>query len=300
MKKYFSFNINPRKLLPLVLGILVIYSIINYLLLYNRLDQSEITVFGFVILMMILSLPLFYYTKKILIKGISIDNTPLNFKGKLLNYIINKIHLPFFSAVTFGIGFPYFQKEIISFYVNNTSINNQNLTFNASSIRLLKKGIKLLYIPTIIILIIRCNNNRIDLFIITLPFIYLLSIFSLIVYSRRWSINFGYKEYNIKLNSLFIDDLLYNLSFTIVSILSCGILLPFMSIWIIKHYVSHLVAYKNDVEAVSFFEEYNIFKDGGYLLGQMLLTLITLGIYSPWAINNSCKRLASKTGYIKQ
>ncbi|MGB0976055.1 MAG: hypothetical protein ACPGSG_03665 [Prolixibacteraceae bacterium] len=73
-----------------------------------------------------------------------------------------------------------------------------------------------------------------------------------------------------------------------------------MSIWIIKHYVSHLVAYKDDVEAVSFFEEYNIFKDGGYLLGQMLLTLITLGIYSPWAVNNSCKRLASKTGYIKQ
>jgi hypothetical protein len=71
-----------------------------------------------------------------------------------------------------------------------------------------------------------------------------------------------------------------------------------VAIWLYKYYINNLVAYKDEVEVVSFFEEFDILKDGGYLLGQMLLTLITLGIYSPWATNNIGKRLVSKTGYI--
>ena len=130
--------------------------------------------------------------------------------------------------------------------------------------------------------------------------ILLLMLFSLIVYIIRWSIDINYKEYNITLNGNLGKDILYNLIAVTATIVSFGLLFPFMAIWINRYYIRHLVAYKDEVEVVTFFEEYNMLKDGKYLLGQMLLTIITLGIYSPWAINNSCKRLASKTGYIKQ
>jgi len=297
MKKYFSFDINPLKLLPLVFCSIILQAI-NYYNTKNLSPYTDGNYTNYLLLQAIIilaNIPITYFIIRIYITGYLVDEKRVHFKGKLLTFIAYQIGYGLLSIFSMGLALPYYIKKINSFYINNTSVNDTSFKFNGTASSLFSLMILFLFLPLITTFIL-VYNKLIPAGVCT-GFTYL-GVFIFTVYLTRWLININYSGYTIKLNSTLTQDLFHCLIFIVVTICSLGLLFPFVAIWLYKYYINNLVAYKDEVEVVSFFEEFDILKDGGYLLGQILLTLITLGIYSPWATNNIGKRLVSKTGYI--
>jgi len=80
----------------------------------------------------------------------------------------------------------------------------------------------------------------------------------------------------------------------VLNVITIGIYFPMAMIKLYKYFAERTVAQSGEIKRKFGFETDNL-HDFLFIWGQMLLTLITTGIYYPWAINKIGKRILNRT-----
>ncbi|QZT37455.1 DUF898 domain-containing protein [Halosquirtibacter xylanolyticus] len=308
MKKNLTANISLRNcILPMILAIIIIIyiytpPIIPISNIYLSTSLGQLTR---IISWLSLSFLSFKMVKGIL-EGIMIDNEVLEFHGILKDYLKIALIYSVITIITLGLAFPLFLKKKYEYLVANTTYKGQPLQFRGC--------IKAM---TIFISVIMCSIYAflaIAMLDINIPFsfdlsgdaqfaiFYLLLISFVIIstaYLYHWYARFNYKDYKLGFKNHFTSYIPYLLLSFVGSILTLGLGSIFFSLWVKKIYIKDFEA-KSEEQLITFSEEIDIFNDGFYILGQMLLIIITIGIYTPIAYQKILNRIIPKIAYTKE
>ena len=306
MKNYFDFSLTGKRLLPiwifLYLVVFIPYTVYSVKMNLSPTVGPPIlsTLFLFLI-MMVGYLAIFYFIK-IAIESVRFKENGIQFDGRFLTYV-GKVLLGFvLSIVTLTIYMAWFIKDISKFFCNNSTLNSERFQFMGKGGRLFLILLLTMLLPIAILTIFGTkfiyptNHSVIGLvlfegilMIIMIPYLY---------FFYKWMMDFQYKGYRIKWKTKFVDSFIKILIEFFLTIITCGIYLPMAYLRLFKYFSERTFAESEDA-TMQFGFEFEAKKDFLFIWGQILLTIITLGIYYPWAFSKIGKRFLTKTYLIK-
>ena len=110
----------------------------------------------------------------------------------------------------------------------------------------------------------------------------------------KWMVNVKYKEYIIQWDTDFWSSCKAILFQVFLTIITIGIYYPLALVKMYKYFAEKTVAI-SDTRTKKFGYDIENQEDFLFLWGQILLTIITLGIYYPWGFCKIADRILSKT-----
>jgi len=304
MKNYFDFTLTGKKLFPVWILMIVLLLVPYGIMLYNakEIQPGEIPDMWFFISPVVLCLVAFvltFYITKLMIESLVYNDREIVFKGTFGEYMV-KVLLGFFlSIITLGIYMPWFIKDITGFFVDNSSCDSDSFRFKGKGGKLFVILTLSLVLPIILITIIKVlyflndpgqlpRQSILAQFIATIlmiPYMYL-------VY--KWVVNVSYKDYIIRWETNFWDSCWKIAVEIVLSFITVGIYFPMAVIKLYKYFIDRTIAISEE-RRLNFGYDIEKSKDFLFLWGQILLIIITLSIYYPWAISKIGKRILNKT-----
>jgi len=305
MKNYFGFILTGKKLLPLWLTFYGLY-IIPYVWVYFKLiniQPGDSTFLAYFILIFVLSVfPILisFFIAKLGIEHIKYKDKSIVFNSSFGKFIGIILLGYFLSLITFGIYSAWFTRDLLRFFVDNSSYDSKVFKF-------LGEGSKLFFILLIfsLIFIVIITITMIafpieDLGQSTSLIVYIQQIFMWIImipymyFVYKWVVNIAYKNYNITWRTDFWSSCGKILLEMFFSIITLGIYYPMAMLKLYKYFIERTSADTGDLERNFGFESDNV-NDFLFIWKQLLLSIVTLGIYYPWAISKIGNRILSKT-----
>jgi len=316
MKNYFKFNLTGRKLLPVWLFYMFLF-LIPYICIQVRMQSfktqpttdpheamqhmSEIGgLFGITILLMIVRYAISFFIAKMSIENTEFKLKNFEFSGRFGEFI-GMIILGFFlTIITLGIYSPWFIKKIYDFFSENSTHDSSSFKFNGKGLDLF--GIITLFIVAIIFLIIlffiitigNLNHTSTSPGGIGVFLLILVVIIPYLYFVTKWSINFTFKSYTIRLETQLWKSLGKIALELLLSVITLGIYLPLAYLKLYQYFMENTFA-ESDEKSKTFGYDIEAGSDFLFMWGQLLLTIITLGFYFPWAYCKTADRIMSKT-----
>ena len=303
MKKYFDFTLTGKMLLPIWL-IFYIVLLVPYVLYFKILTGQTQSgnpnpmIFLLFLGIMIIAFIIWFYIVKISIENVKFNNSQINFNGKFSTFLGKVLLGLLLSIVTLSIYMAWFIRDITRFVVNNSSIDDTKFEFKGKGGTLFLILLLSVLAPTILLTLIMgkhliaMNQNFLYTLIyqgvamiILIPYFYLI---------YKWMINIQYKDYHIQWQTNFFESCGKILVEVLLIMITLGIYMPLAYLKLFKYFSERTIAQK-DNSTLQFGYELDSKNDFLFLWGQMLLTIITLGIYYPWAYSKIGKRVLSKT-----
>jgi len=308
MKNYFNFNLKAEKLLPVWITFLILFMVPYVFLVVKMKDiiqpghpSGAFKFFGIVLLLSIIAYALVFFMVKLTIGGVEFKGKSFVFSGTFGQFFGKFIIGTFFSIITLGIYSPWFITTIQKFFVDNTSIDSTDLEFKGTAGKLFKILFFTTFLPLMALIIImviiqfksgnHANPSTVSIFnniittIIMIPYMY---------YFYKWLVNIKFREYTIRWETDFWNSCGKLLMEILLSIITVGIYYPYALLRLYKYFLERTFAVsENGKKGFGFDMEAG--KDFLFLWGQLLLTIITLGIYYPWACCKITSRILGKT-----
>jgi len=319
MKDYFKFNLKGEKLLPLWLLYLVFVIVPSIFIQFksNGINQqphlpgeavqrmmTQFEFLGVLLLIFIIRYSLTFFIAKMSIESSEYKSKAFEFNGRFGEFAGMFFLGLFLSIITIGIYSPWFIKKMYNFFAKNSSHESNTLEF-------LGKGSQLFVIITLFIiatvaLVIAffitlagslgrttTSLSSVLMFcaicVIALPYIY---------YVYRWSVNFKFKSYFIYWDTNFWESIGKIALEVFISIITLGIYLPLATLKLYKYFAERTVAYSEE-RSKQFGYDIEPLDDFLFIWGQLLLSLITLGVYYSWAFCKIANRVTGKT-YVEE
>jgi len=107
-------------------------------------------------------------------------------------------------------------------------------------------------------------------------------------------VNIDYKNYNIQWETKFWNSCGKLALEILLSIITIGIYFPMAMLKLYKYFIERTIAQSGDIKRKFGFDADNI-NDFLFIWGQILLTIITIGIYSPWSLSKIGTRILNRT-----
>lgn len=301
MKKYFDFTLSGKKMLIAWLLIFIPMIVLN---LIQTLDLNEMTRYGWPIILGFffgLLIPILagsFYISTLIIKSVRFNHTQIEFDGKLATYFGKVILGYLLSVITIGIYMGAYIKNVTKYMIDSSSLNGSRFEFKGRAGKLLLIIILSCIIPMVLLTIVMTNSllegnpdpsllaitNALSV-IIMIPYIYLI---------YNWMVDVKFKEYHIRWETSFINSCGKILLEILLILITLGIYMPLGYLKLYKYFIERTVAESRD-KTLHFGYELEDKDDFIYIWKQLLLVMITLGIYYPWAIANVGKRVLGKT-----
>jgi len=114
----------------------------------------------------------------------------------------------------------------------------------------------------------------------------------------KWMVNFKFKEYTIKWETDFWSSVGKIAIELFLSVITVGIYLPLACLKLFSYFSERTIA-STESGSKNFGYDIEPLDDFLFIWGQYLLTIITLGIYYPWAFCKIMDRVAGKT-YVEE
>lgn len=305
MKNYFKFKLEGKQFLPVwLLGyFLVIVPYIAMFILNNRAVANHEKPYALLIFIPILFITgpaLYFYITKMTIENVALSNETLQTKlsfGKFFGIYTGGLLL---SIITLGIYSPWFIKKMQDFFTNNTSYKSREFTFLGEGGKLWLIITLSLILPIILVAVLfhsylvpgieqtfveRCVRQAITTFLM-IPYIY---------YVYKWMVNIKFNNYHIQWDTELMPSLGKVALEVTLSIITFGLYYPMALLKLYHYFIHKTKSNVVDNQQIQFGYDLAPKEDYLYLLGQGLLTLITLGFYYPWAFANIGKRILDKT-----
>jgi len=319
MKNYFNFNLTGKKLLPIWILFLVLFLVPQGIIVFKmqniKLDiASQMLFLLLFILLIIIAFLITFYIAKLSIENVSLRDKSIVFDGTFGKYIGTVLLGSFLSIITLGIYGPWFMRNINIFFINNSSYNSNSFRFKGEGGKLFLILLFTLIIPIIIISVIMSffiisnlgsiNSesvnfgqistmtviNQLVMILIMIPYIYL-------VY--KWMVDVEYKNFNISWKTDFWSSCVKIAIEMILSIITVGIYVPLAYLRLYKYFTEKTFA-ESDERTIGFGYDIDQLNDFLFIWGQLLLMIITLGIYFPWAFCKIGSRVLGKTYLIEE
>ena len=305
MKNYFGFTLSAKQLLPVWLIFYALF-IIPYVLLIFQLKNIQPgtppsgMIFLYLFLLILAAFSITFYFTKLTIENVQYNNKPITFNGTFGKYFGVMLGGFLLSIITLGIYSPWFIRNICRFFVDNSVYENEPFSFKGKGGKLFLIITFSLLIPIIILSVILAKafvivpgqfslsfflTQQALVWLIMIPYIYL-------VY--KWEVNIDYKNFNLTWDTKFLDacgKLALELFLTFITL---GIYYPMAMMKLYSYFTHRTILISADSKKIFGFEEDHI-NDFLFIWGQLLLSLITLGIYYPWMISKVGSRILSRT-----
>ncbi len=200
-----------------------------------------------------------------------------------------------------SIVYSFFFKKVMDYIAINTSVYNEHLSFSGNAGNLIWSFIKLVGLFILICIAIGIvisifsafsGENSVILSSIVIPIIMLIFGFyfgmifqAVVIY---WVVQFKFKNYNIGFRKLKASDCTYYGNHAFLGFITIGLYFPKALLKILERFLPEIRISSEDKEFSLQFTGHN---SEGYalLLKQYLFQVITLGIYTPFAIQVSLK-----------
>ena len=307
MKDYFTFNLKAQKLLSVWIAFLVVFMIpYVYILVYIKdfIDPhrpvSIFEFYGILFVLFIIAYSIIFYMVKMTIEGIEYKENHFVFDGTFGQYIGKLILGLFLTVITLGIYSPWFITNIHKFFVNNTSHESNKLEFEGTAGKLFKILLFTTFLPLlaliIVMVVLQLKNGQSDTTTMNY-FINVLTLFIMIPYMYyfyKWLVNLKFKEYAIRWETGFWNSCGKILLEIFLSIITIGIFYPLAILRLYQYFLDRTFAVSENRKK-GFGYELEAGNDFLFIWGQLLLSIVTLGIYYPWAYCRINSRILSKT-----
>ncbi len=292
MHHNFSAQINGSKLFEKVLLPLIILLICAALRV--RMGTDSLIVLPLALAQACVGAVVQFFTISYVIRGIRINDTFLEFSGELGEFV--KIYLlgSFLSIITLGIYIPWFLRDILRFFTSNTSYQTRPFSFYGTPGGLLAYYFAFLGIYVLIVvagILVGQASLTLGVVLFAVAIIILASAFSHFVIA--WYLQCSFDGYFAKCTAKPSEGVLIIGGQILLTVFTLGLYGPWAYLTFLEFYTKNLTIMNGDRERV-FLRFTRREGDGSYMLGQSLLSFITLGIYTPFAIANMGNRLASR------
>lgn len=303
MKKHFDFTLTGKQFLPVWL-VFYILIILPYGIFYGSLPNStQPGTAGLYSVLLMLGLMLaayfiMFYMIKIIIEGVKYSDHNVKFEGKFGTYLWKIISGFVLSVVTLSIYMAWFIKDLTKFIVNNSSVDDVKFEFLGKGGRLFLLFLLSLYLPLLIIIfaaagfMMEINQSVIFTLIYQLVVMILMVPYMYLFY--KWMFNVKYKDYQIKWQTGFGASCAKILVEMLLLVVTLGVYFPLFYMRLYHYFASKTIAESPD-RKLQFGYEQDAKGDFLFIWGQTLLTIVTLGIYFPWAYSKVGKRILTKT-----
>jgi uncharacterized membrane protein YjgN (DUF898 family) len=263
------------------------------------------------VLMLILTTPIL----KKFIGSIYIDDKPLAYDGQILRFLLLNIGNGLLSVITLFIYFPWFLTKVIRYIVSRTSFNDSRLSFNGKGgqlfvVLLLTLVVPMILVSVLMMIIITASHggvgfvgdvgfvainaasvaNQIIMFVILIPYVY---------YVYRWMVNLSYKDYVIRWNTQAIPSMGIILREFVLTLITIGIYHPVAFAKLYQYFMNRTFITQQDRQAFSFKVTFDYFKLWKFIWVQILLTIVTAGIYGAWAYCKGAALFVNNTSIVK-
>lgn len=308
MKNYFCFNLTGKKYFPIWI-LFLIFFVAPYVILILKTtgihheSSPSVLIFPILILLIIAAFAFSFYTFKLTIENIFYQDRSMKFTGTLGKFIGKVLLGLFLSIITIGIYTAWFINDMHKYFINNSSYNSEYLEFNGKGGKLFVILSLTLMIPMIILItimtmyIVGHPDNalligrvfQISMVLVLIPYMY---------YIYKWMVNVSYKGYIMYWETKFWNSCGKIAIEIIFSMITIGIFAPLAMVRLYKYFADKTIVVADDSK-LKFGYDIDQLNDFLFMWGQMLLTIITLSIYYPWAYCNIRSRILSKTYLIK-
>ncbi len=305
MKNYFGFKLTGKAFFPLwlIFYFFVIVPYVIFIIKMKEIPPTETPYLNIFIFLFLLTLVIFFisfYLTRIMIENITYKENPFTFNGKFRQFVWLILKGILFSIITVFVYMPWFIRDIYSFFINNSSYEGESFVFQGKGRDLFFIIIVTLLIPVIVLTILMVKIftitpgevstsymviNQILTCIIMIPYTY--SVY-------KWTINIDFKNYKIKWETELMPSCKKIALEVLLSIITIGIYSPMAMVKLYAYFAKRTIAQSGDLKR-SFGFETDHTNDFFFLCCQTLLTIITVGIYSPWAICKIGTRILNRT-----
>jgi len=304
MKNYFSFNLTGRKLLPIwILFLLCFIAPYTTLVVSMRnIKPDNILVYLFFpvfLVLMIIAFVLMFYILKLAIENISFKDKTIAFHGKFGDYIGVFLLGFFLSIITFGIYLAWFIRDIHRFFINNSSYESEFLKFQGKGGKLFVILLLTMMLPVILLTVALStylikNGSPVPYGMLTGQLVMTILMIPYLYFIYKWMVNIDYKNYTVSWETNVWKSCGKIAVEIILSVITVGIYMPLAMLRLYKYFTDRTVAASADRKH-RFGYDIDQLNDFLFIWGQTLLTIITLGIYYPWAICKTGNRILGKT-----
>ncbi len=249
--------------------------------------------------------------------------------NKYIGIIISGILL---SIVTVGIYLPWFIRNLHQFFIHGVLYNSHKFAFRGKGGKLFLIMTLAIFIPFVVVgfIVFTILKSNIELWIYQVMVIS--SLVSIIYLTFKWMVDIRYRGYLIRLDTGFFQAMwkiaielvlavilvfifswlttvstvfLLNADFfpetgkivieLVLAVLTLGFYFPMAFIRLFRYFAEHTKSNIIDGKRVSMGYDGDQLTDFLFMWGQILLTLITFGIYYPWAFCRIAQRLLTQT-----
>jgi uncharacterized membrane protein YjgN (DUF898 family) len=304
MKNYFGFTLTGKTLLPIWILYLLLF-LAPYLILtvsMKSMQQNSNISLLFLPLFLVLlfiSFIITFYIVKLAIGSISFNEKTIVFNGKFSEYISVVLFGLFISVITLGIYVAWFVRDLHAFFIDNSSFDLEKLKFRGKGGKLFVILLLTLMLPvfilsvTLAVFIIKNGSpykygmiiQQMLIMILMIPYLYFI---------YKWMVNISFKNYTISWHTdvwSSIGKIALEMFFTIITL---GIYMPLAMLRLYKYFTDRTLAV-SDERKLNFGYDIDQLNDFLFIWGQTLLSIVTLGIYYPWAFCKIGNRILSKT-----
>ena len=308
MKKYLSFHLKGEEIFALIIVILLVVAIPSVFFAFNKyrdlIEKPEflplISLSVGVLIMFVIVLILGLLILKKSIESVEFNDARFVFEGLPGEYLLIILKGIFLTIITIGIYAPWFQKDLTAYYVGKTKYTEKNFSFHGKGGDLFVIIIAGVAMPLIIVGLIfgwetfeessyssfKAYGMNILQTILLSPFVY---------FYYRWIVNVKFDNFHALIDSNKYEGISVVLVQTLLAAITFGIYFPLAGLKIYKYYLNHIVVSGEDGDKIHFEYDMEETEDFLFIWGQTLLSVITIGIYIPWAYCRIMERVLGKT-----
>ncbi len=305
MKNYFSFNLTGKKFLPIWILFLFFFIAPYGTMIYTMKgvqpgNSPSLIILPLILLLIVIAFVLTFYIAKLTIENIAYKDKAIVFNGTFGKYIGTVLLGFFLSIITLGVYLAWFVRNMHRFFVNNSSYDSHNLKFQGKGGKLFVILLLTIIIPIIILSIVMAKfimangMQQVSSFVIIQQLITVIIMIPYMYLIYKWMVNVDYKDYHISWETDFWPSCGKIGLEMLLTIITVGIYMPLASVRLYKYFAEKTLVADNDNKLRL---GYDIESLNDFLLiwGQTLLTIITLGVYYPWAFCKIGNRILGKT-----
>lgn len=307
----FSFKLKGKDWIGLYLAALAFYGIpaiaIQFISRKMQHDPQNFTnilyFFGLFAVMMFSLLILITPIIKRFIENIYLGDNSLKYSGKISEFVLLNIGNLLLCLITLGIYFPWYVTKLWRYILGRTSYNGNKFIFNGKGLHLLGLLLATIVFPMILYSIAisffgKGLNDKLT-FIVVNQIIVILIMIPYIYWVYKWMMNIGYKNYLIKWETNSIQSMVKILKEILLTILTIGIYYPVAVTKLYEYFIKLTTVSQQEIKVYSFNAKYNYLNIWKIMWSQILLSIITIGIYGAWAYCRIAKLIVDNTSMIK-
>ncbi|MEI7523942.1 MAG: DUF898 family protein [Mariniphaga sp.] len=292
----------------------------------------SIRFFFYLIIVLAVFFTFVYYSSRLILQSLEYRGLKIicDFhSGKYVGIIVSGLVL---SIVTIGIYIPWFIRNLHRFFVHGVSYNSHKFAFRGTGGKLFQIMTLAIFIPFIVVgfIVFTLMKSNIEIWIYQVMVIS--SLVSIIYLTFKWMVLIRYKNYVIRLDTgffhamwkiaielvlavilVFIFSWLTSVSSVfwlkadfvpatgkimfelVLAVLTLGFYFPMAFIRLFRYFSEHTKSNVVDGKQITMGYDGDQVTDFLFMWKQILLTIISFGIYYPWAFTRIAQRLLSQT-----